>query len=609
MTKSKQKSSRRSKDQRETIMATQQERLRRVVVGFKHRGDGQQQTGRDPDDPHSLSQLQVAALLAVGHNVAVVSSHGLRNKLCTCGVEDCERPGAHPGTPNGLEDATTDPAVITVFWTQWPKAKVIIATGKEDVLAVTVKGPKASLAFKAMIGEENKSSLETLQFFHRGVRTYLWRMAGDAMPNGEITLADGVIAHGRGSSVIVPRDLRKFTRHKPLYDSDIGPVPSSLLTALGLPASALPARPLEPEPEPEQDEPAEQDLDLSAYPPSYSYDESSPERLKLNLFPIDLDWIVVPDGSPACTENRVRALAETYGITGPRTPLAVRLLAGPTKDSDPVFNLLSDPARLEALKRLGITCADCFVIKGDERDERLYKLAELIHQPEVKWLDWALLVMEWIRESREKGAQPAHPRGGRQPHDKGFSAAHRVLGISRRDLGRAERFANICADAQAVIREAKLDDLLTALEEIANEPAGQQVEKALELKERYRRPRRNRATNGDANPDTAPQQDQVPEAESPDLAPDDRDSDEGTEEEKSVESPDTTPGEPSGDIDQPSALGRRAGDDEKFEIVTSLWDQYIADEWDDASEKMHLRFLKHLGYTVVAAKKSHKFHH
>jgi Bifunctional DNA primase/polymerase, N-terminal len=588
-------------------MPTREERLQRVIVGFKHQGERQQQAGRDPNDPHSLSQLQVAALLAVGHRVAVVSSHGLRKKLCTCGNEDCERPAAHPGTPHGLQDATTDPAVITAFWTQWPKAKVIIATGLEGIIAVTVKGSKGKLALKAIVGGEDGASLETLQFFDRGVRTYVWRMAADLVPEGEVELAHGVIAHGRGSFVIVPRDLRKFTRHKPLYDSDIGPVPSSLLTALGLPASALPARPLEPEPE--QDEPAEQDLDLSACPPSYSYDESSPETLKLNLFPIHFDWIVVPDGSPACTENRVRALAETYGITGPRTPLAVRLLAGRTKDSDPVFNLLSDPARLEALKRRGITCADCFVIKGDERDERLYRLAEAIHQPEVKWLDWAHLVMEWVELVRAKGAQVAHPRGGRQPHDKGFAAAHRVLGISRRDLGRAERLANICFDAQAIIREAKLDDLLTALEEIANEPAGQQVEKALEVKERYRKPRRNRATKGDAKPDTAPQQGQVPEAESPDLAPDHHDSDEETEEEKPIESPDTAPDEPSGDIDQPSALDRRAGDDEKFEIVTSLWDQYIADEWDDASEKMHLRFLKHLGYTVVAAKKGPKFHH
>jgi hypothetical protein len=439
-------------------------------------------------------------------------------------------------------------------------------------------------------------------------------MAADLVPEGEVELAHGIIAHGRSSFVIVPRDLRKFTRHKPLYDSDIGPVPSSLLTALGLPASALPARPLEPEPE--QDEPAEQDLDLSAYPPSYSYDESSPETLKLNLFPIHFDWIVVPDGSPACTENRVRALAETYEITGPRTPLVVRLLAPyrilEGRRIPPKFRLVSDLSHFEALKRCGITGCDCWVIKGDERDERLYRLAEAIHQPEVKWLDWALLVMEWIRDTREKGAQPAHPRGGRQPHDKGFAAAHRVLGVSRRDLGRAERFANICPDAQAVIREAKLDDIQVALEEIANEPAGQQVEKALELKERYRRPRRGRATDATTSADTGAQTGQVPEPEAPSLAPNEDESDQA--EHDTAESPATAPVETSGDVDKPSALQRGAG---YYEIIKSRWDTYFADDWDlyledewrHAPERDQLRFIKEVfGLSVRIAGKNHSDH-
>jgi Bifunctional DNA primase/polymerase, N-terminal len=581
------------------------EHMRRVITAYKHQGSDRQRTGRDPGDEHSLSLYQVAVLLADRHRVAVVSSHGIKKDRCTCGVPDCERPGAHPGTPNELQDATTDLKAIDEFWEQWPKAKVIIATGLQGVIAVTAKGPKGKLALKAIIGEEDEASLETLQFFDRGVRTYVWRTAADVMPEREVHLADGVIVHGNASFVVVPKRERKVNKiSSPLYDRDVLAAPSNLLLELGVPFSALPA-----EPEPEQEEKAEEDADLSGYVPTYAYDESSPETLKLQLFNLDLDWIVIPDGSSACDEKKVRALAESYEITGPRTPLAVRLLAGRTKDSDPVFNLLSDPAHLEALKRLGITYANCFVIKGDERDERLYKLAELIHQPEVKRLDWALYIMEWVELIRAKAAQVAHPRGGRQPHDKGMSAAERVLGVSRRDLGRAERIASICPDAQAVIRHAKLDDIQVALEEIAGEPVERQVEKALELKERYRKPRRNRVTIVDTTPDTGQQQGRVPEAESPDLAPDDRDSDEGTEEEKPVESPDTAPGEPSGDVDQPSALGRRAGDDEKFEIITSLWDQYIADEWDDASEKMHLGFFKHLGYTVVARSKNRKLHH
>jgi hypothetical protein len=588
------------------------EHMRRVITAYKHQGSDRQRTGRDPGDEHSLSLYQVAVLLADRHRVAVVSSHGIKKGRCTCGVPDCERPGAHPGTPNELQDATTDLKAIDEFWEQWPKAKVIIATGLQGVIAVTAKGPKGKLALKAIIGEEDEASLETLQFFDRGVRTYVWRTAADVMPEREVHLADGVIVHGNASFVVVPKRERKVNKiSSPLYDRDVLAAPSNLLLALGVPASALPAPPLEPDPE--QNESVEEDLDLSGYVPTYAYDESSPETLKLQLFNLDLDWIVIPEGSSACDEKKVRALAESYEITGPRTPLVARLLAPIRKVEGriiwPRFQLVSDLTHFEALKRHGITCGNCWVIIGDETDERLYKLAELIHQPHVKALDWALLVMEWVALVREKGGQVAHPRGGRQPHDKGMSAAARVLGVSRRDLGRAERFASICPDAQAVIRQAKLDDIQVALEEIANEPAGQQVEKALELKERYRKPRRNRVTIVDTTPDTGQQQGQVPEAESPDLAPDHHDSDEETEEEKPVESPDTAPGEPSGDIDQPSALGRRAGDDEKFEILNSLWDQYIADEWDDASEKIHLRFFKHLGYTVVARSKNRKLHH
>ena len=106
-----------------------------------------------------------------------------------------------------------------------------------------------------------------------------------------------------------------------------------------------------------------------------------PETLRFNLRALDVTWIIIPDGSPRYDDDEVRALAKSYRITGVRIPLAVRELAPRTQDTDPVFKLLSDPARLEALKRLGITCADCWVIKGDEGDERLYRLASSSTSP------------------------------------------------------------------------------------------------------------------------------------------------------------------------------------------------------------------------------------
>jgi hypothetical protein len=123
-------------------MPTRQEHIRRVIAAMLHRGSDRQRTGRDPNDDHGLSLYQVAVLLADCHCIAVVSSHGIKKNRCTCGEPDCERPGAHPGTPHGLQDATTDLGLIGEFWEEWPKAKPIIAIGLEGIIAVTVKGRK-----------------------------------------------------------------------------------------------------------------------------------------------------------------------------------------------------------------------------------------------------------------------------------------------------------------------------------------------------------------------------------------------------------------------------------------------------------------------------------
>jgi hypothetical protein len=552
-----------------------------------------------------LDQLQVSQLCA-SHGLAVVPSHGEKDGQCTCDDNECKHPGRHPRTVHGLQDATTDGKVIHQFWIRWPKAKVIVATGQHGIIAVTARGRKGQQALESLADDDDE--VETIEFRGRHLHTYLVRAPEDAIPNGRLGLAEGVVVHGRGSFILVPRNVSRPTRAKHLFEREIAPAPSWLLRLLG--GSPAPSDTPQPQKDGANMPPERDDNDEdrgSSEELTTREARTFPETLWLNIQCLDLDWIIIPDGSPACDDKKVQALAESYRVTGVRAPLAVRELADRTKDSDPVFSLLSDPARLEALKRLGITCANCLVMKGDDADERLWKLADLIHQPDVKRLDWAHYVMEWVEYIRAKGAQIAHPRGGRQPHDKGISAAEKVLGISRRDLGRAERIAGICADAQAVIREAKLDDIQVALEEIASEPPQRQVEKALELKERYRKPRRNRATKGDAKPDAAPQQGQLPEAESPELAPDDE-SDKPAEE-KPVEGPDTAPGEPPADVDPPSALDRRASADEKFEIVKSQWEQYIADDWEELSEQQQVRFAKEVqGFSVVVVKKRRHSH-
>jgi hypothetical protein len=80
----------------------------------------------------------------------------------------------------------------------------------------------------------------------------------------------------------------------------------------------------------------------------------------------------------------------------------------------------------------------------------------------------------------QPAAQGAHPRGGHQPHDRGFSRAGRVIGVSRRDVERASKIASICAAAKAEIRRLNLNvkrDLLV----VGAEPEELQLAKLYEL--------------------------------------------------------------------------------------------------------------------------------
>jgi hypothetical protein len=68
---------------------------------------------------------------------------------CACGNSGCGSPGKHPRVNRGVKDATTDPATITEWWGQWPRANIGIATGKTSGISVLDQdGPEGGAALK-----------------------------------------------------------------------------------------------------------------------------------------------------------------------------------------------------------------------------------------------------------------------------------------------------------------------------------------------------------------------------------------------------------------------------------------------------------------------------
>ena len=51
------------------------------------------------------------------------------DKKCTCGHDDCDKPGKHPRIKGGLLNASTDPDRIKYWWGMWPAANIGVVTG------------------------------------------------------------------------------------------------------------------------------------------------------------------------------------------------------------------------------------------------------------------------------------------------------------------------------------------------------------------------------------------------------------------------------------------------------------------------------------------------
>jgi KaiC/GvpD/RAD55 family RecA-like ATPase len=91
-------------------------------------------SGREPSDTGPMLD---AALSYAESGYRVLPLHAAPDGVCTCGRPDCQSPGKHPRNANGVTGASSDPAVITEWWRQWPNANIGLAMG-QGIMAVDV---------------------------------------------------------------------------------------------------------------------------------------------------------------------------------------------------------------------------------------------------------------------------------------------------------------------------------------------------------------------------------------------------------------------------------------------------------------------------------------
>jgi putative DNA primase/helicase len=92
------------------------------------------------EEPPNSASMKTWALAYAKDGFRVLPIHTLRNNVCSCeGKSKGCKPGKHPVgalVRRGALDATTDPNMITDWWSKMPDANIGIATGEESELVV-----------------------------------------------------------------------------------------------------------------------------------------------------------------------------------------------------------------------------------------------------------------------------------------------------------------------------------------------------------------------------------------------------------------------------------------------------------------------------------------
>jgi hypothetical protein len=128
--------------------------------------------------------------------------------VCSCdkGAE-CGRPGKHPRTTKGLDDATTDRLKIERWWGKWPTANIAIATGSVSGLTVVdadaSKG-KPGVLNLTTLAAANGGLPATLKVNTGGGGLHLFLKWSPNLKTGANILAEAIDVRSDGGYVIVP---------------------------------------------------------------------------------------------------------------------------------------------------------------------------------------------------------------------------------------------------------------------------------------------------------------------------------------------------------------------------------------------------------------------
>lgn len=155
-------------------------------------------------------RLYAAIKYAEKHNFRIIPDHTIVDGCCTCGNKNCDRPGKHPMTKNGVKDATDDLVVITNWWTETGNLpNVGIATGAGSrivVIDIDVKGGGLETLERWKQEHGDFPSTPTVRTPTGGLHLYFKYPEG-ASVGSPTSIAPGVDVRGDGTHVVAPPSM------------------------------------------------------------------------------------------------------------------------------------------------------------------------------------------------------------------------------------------------------------------------------------------------------------------------------------------------------------------------------------------------------------------
>jgi len=162
--------------------------------------------------PQNNKLFKAALIYAQKFGWNVLPLHSVENGVCTCGKVDCQSPGKHPLTKNGVKDATRDLTTIGKWWRQWPWANVAIAAGAASgFFVLDVDGETGAESLRDLEEAHGHLPATVEAITGSGGRHILFKHTGQMVVN-KVALVPGLDIRGDGGYIVVAPSLHSSGR-------------------------------------------------------------------------------------------------------------------------------------------------------------------------------------------------------------------------------------------------------------------------------------------------------------------------------------------------------------------------------------------------------------